>query len=190
MPILVMASARPFLADRRPISNRSSRHTFLKTLSSSIAEPAASSWGTRKVLIVVYAIESEIGGVFVPVRDVEAARDWYCRLLSRVPDGDVLFGHLFVVTMKGSTALLLDSKDFQGPHVSKPVFHFNTRNLEAARSHALSVGAANVSPIVDDAFFTFNDPDGNLLMTASVHPAPRFNPEEPPSVASASDKPV
>lgn len=139
---------------------------------------------------MVYAIESEIGGVFVPVSDVEAARDWYCRLLGRSPEGDVLFGHLFVVTMKGSTGLLLDSKDFQGPHVSKPVFHFNSRNLEKARSHALSVGAANVSPIVDDAFFTFNDPDGNLLMTANVHPAPRFNPAEPPSGTSASDEPV
>ncbi|MFN7089007.1 MAG: VOC family protein [Allorhizobium sp.] len=139
---------------------------------------------------MVYAIESEIGGVFVPVRNVEAARDWYCRLLGRSPEGDVLFGHLFVVTMKGSTGLLLDSKDFQGPHVSKPLFHFNTSNLEEARSHALSVGAANVSPIVNDAFFTFNDPDGNLLMTANVHPAPRFHPAEFPSTVSESNEPL
>lgn len=125
---------------------------------------------------MIYPIESEIGGVFVPVSNVEAAKDWYCRLLNRPAEGDVLFGHLYVLPMKGSTALLLDSKDFKGPHVSKPVFHFNTSDLEAARGHDLSVGAANVSPIVDHAFFSFNDPDGNLLMTAKVHPAPRFHP--------------
>ncbi|WP_069733985.1 VOC family protein [Pseudorhizobium pelagicum] len=125
-----------------------------------------------------YVIESEIGGVFVPVRDIEAARDWYCRLLSRSPAGDVLFGHLYVLSMKGSTGLLLDSKDFKGPHAGKPIFHFNTSDLGGARSHALSIGAANVSPIVDGAFFTFNDPDGNLLMAANVDPAPRFDPGE------------
>ncbi|MFN7026137.1 MAG: VOC family protein [Pseudorhizobium sp.] len=134
---------------------------------------------------MVYAIASEIGGVFVPVTDVETARDWYCRLLSRPPEGDILFGHLYVLTMKGSTGLLLDSKDFNGPHVSKPIFHFNTRDLEGARSHALSIGAANVSPIVDNAFFTFNDPDGNLLMVANVNPAPRFDPAEPLPNASS-----
>lgn len=127
-------------------------------------------------LSVVYPIESEVGGVFVPVSNVEAARDWYCQLLSRPAEGGLLFGHLFVLTMIGSTALLLDSKDFKGAHISKLIFHFNTHDLEGARGHALTVGAANVSPIVDHAFFTFNDPDGNLLMTAKVHPPPRFDP--------------
>ncbi|MBP1882480.1 VOC family protein [Sinorhizobium mexicanum] len=126
---------------------------------------------------MVSAIESEIGGVFIPVSNIEAARDWYCHLLGRPADGDIPFGHLYVIAMKGSTALVLDSKGFVGPHVGKPVFHFNADDLSAAHAHVSALDADNVSPITDGAFFTFNDPDGNLLMVANVPPAPRFEDE-------------
>jgi hypothetical protein len=119
-------------------------------------------------------IESEIGGVFVPVSNVEAARDWYFRLLDRPIIGEILFGHLCVIPMKSGPALVLDSKGFVGPHCSKPAFHFNTDDVEAAHRHALAVGAAHLSPVQDKVFFTLKDPDGNLLMVADVPPTPRF----------------
>lgn len=120
------------------------------------------------------AVRSDIGGVFVPVSNIEAARDWYCRLLGRSIDGDILFGHLYVLSMEGSTALVLDSKSFVGPHSNKPLFHFNADDLETARSHVVAMGAEHVSHLTDGAFFTFKDPDGNLLMVATVPPTPRF----------------
>jgi len=128
---------------------------------------------------VASAIESKIGGVFIPVSNIEKARDWYCRLLARPVTEEVLFGHLYVLAMQGSTGLVLDSKDFAGPHASKPVFHFNSKDLAQAREHALANGAGEVSPIQDAAFFTFKDPDGNLLMVADVPPVTPLRDEEP-----------
>jgi catechol 2,3-dioxygenase-like lactoylglutathione lyase family enzyme len=119
-------------------------------------------------------IKNEIGTVFVPVSNVEAARDWYCRLLA-VPLPEIIFGHLCVIPMRDGSGLVLDDKDFAGPHASKPIFHFNTNDVPGARAFVVSLGVAGVGRVTDDAFFTFKDPDGNLLMVANVPPAPRSN---------------
>ena len=121
---------------------------------------------------VAKAVSNEIGAVFVPVSDIVAARDWYCGLLAMEPGG-VLFGHLYVVPMRDGSGLVLDCKDFSGPHDRKPAFHFNAKDIPAAREHAVSSGAGEVSEITDGVFFTFKDPDGNLLMVANVPPAAR-----------------
>ena len=113
-------------------------------------------------------IERHIGSVFLPVSDIEAARDWYCRLLGLPEGGPILFGHLFVVPMATDSGLVLDSKDFVGPHDRKPVFHFMTRDVPAAYAKMVEMGIELVSSVVDGIFFNFKDPDGNLLMVANV----------------------
>ena len=119
------------------------------------------------------AIEREIGGVFVPVSDIERARDWYRSLLGLQPGGEIVFGHIHVLPMTEGSGLVLDSKGFAGPHDKKPAFHFNTSDVAAAREQAVAAGAREVGPVTDGVFFTFKDPDGNLLMVADVPPAPR-----------------
>ena len=119
------------------------------------------------------AIDNEIGGVFVPVRDIEAARDWYCALLGLEPNGDIHFGHIYVVPMREGSGLVLDSKNFAGPHDLKPLFHFNTSDIGAAHRQLAEARVAELGPVTDGVFFTFKDPDGNLLMVADVPPAPR-----------------
>lgn len=119
------------------------------------------------------AIEREVGGVFVPVSDIERARDWYRGLVGLEPGGEILFGHIYVMPMKSGSGLVLDSKGFVGPHDKKPAFHFNTDDVHAAREHAVARGASEVGPVTDGVFFTFKDPDGNLMMVADVPPAPR-----------------
>ena len=42
-------------------------------------------------------IKNQVGGVFIPVRDIEKARDWYCKILGVSSDGDILFGHLYLL---------------------------------------------------------------------------------------------
>jgi predicted enzyme related to lactoylglutathione lyase len=121
----------------------------------------------------VPAIDNEIGGIFVPVRDIAAARDWYCGLLGLATDGPIHFGHIYVVPMRAGSGLVLDSKNFAGPHDRKPAFHFNTDDLGAARARAVEHGATEIGEITDGAFFTFKDPDGNLLMVADVPEAAR-----------------
>ena len=118
------------------------------------------------------AIENEIGAVFVPVSDIVAARDWYCGLLGTTP-GEIAFGHLYVLPMRGGSGLVLDSKGFAGPHANKPIFHFNAKDMSAAREYAIAAGGEAVSEITDGIFFTLKDPDGNVLMVANVPPAPR-----------------
>ncbi|WP_281361164.1 hypothetical protein [Kroppenstedtia pulmonis] len=39
-------------------------------------------------------IQNKIGAVFLPVRDLEGARDWYCGMLGLEPDGEIQHGHL------------------------------------------------------------------------------------------------
>jgi catechol 2,3-dioxygenase-like lactoylglutathione lyase family enzyme len=118
-------------------------------------------------------IDREIGAVFVPVSDIERSRDWYRALLGFEPGGEILFGHLHILPMRDGSGLVLDSKGFSGPHDRKPIFHFNTSDIAAAREYAVARGADAVGPVTDGVFFTFKDPDGNLLMVADVPPAPR-----------------
>jgi catechol 2,3-dioxygenase-like lactoylglutathione lyase family enzyme len=118
-------------------------------------------------------IERRIGAVFVPVSNIEAARDWYCRLLGVSEMDDIQFGHIFVVPMREDSALVLDSMDFSGPHDRKPLFHFKTDDIEASRRQVIEHGAREVGPISNRIFFTFKDPDGNLLMVANVPSAPK-----------------
>lgn len=117
-------------------------------------------------------ITTEIGTIFVPVSNIEAARDWYSDFLG-LEKGEVLFGHLYLVPMGAGSGLALDSKGYSGPHDRKPAFHFNTKDVAAAREHAVRLGANEVGPVTDEVFFTFKDPDGNLMMVADVPPAPR-----------------
>jgi catechol 2,3-dioxygenase-like lactoylglutathione lyase family enzyme len=121
------------------------------------------------------AVLNQIGAVFVPVSDIESARDWYCRLLGLEPV-EILFGHLAVLPMREGSGLVLDGKDFAGPHDRQPLFHFDTRDLHAAHAQLEQLGAEALGPVTDGAFFTFKDPDGNLLMVADVPPAPRMEP--------------
>lgn len=112
-------------------------------------------------------VHNHIGGVFLPVSNIEAARDWYCALLS-LERGEIQFGHIYVVPMRAGSNLVLDSKDFRGPHDRKPAFHFMTRDIRSAYSYMKEKGVQLAGDIVDGVFFNFKDPDGNLLMVADV----------------------
>lgn len=108
-------------------------------------------------------IARQIGTVFVPVSDIAEARDWYCRLLGVPADGEILFGHLYVLPMVGA-GLVLDSKIYSADAVFRvPAFHLNTADIQAAHLHLRDIGA-EVAEIRDGQWFNFKDPDGNVLM--------------------------
>lgn len=108
---------------------------------------------------------SAIGAVFVPVQHIEAARDWYCRLLGIPANQDILFGHLYCIPMQNGLTLILDSKIFSEKSPSDaPLFHFNTQDIEAAYRYFQENGVELVSAIENGHWFTFRDPDHNLLM--------------------------
>lgn len=109
-------------------------------------------------------ILNQIGTVFIPVSDIAQARDWYCDLLGLPNDGEILFGHLYVIPMNG-TGIVLDSQIYSNQAVFQvPAFHLNTNNIEEAYAYMKSKNIQIVTGIEDSQWFNFKDPDGNMLM--------------------------
>lgn len=110
------------------------------------------------------AFDHSIGGVFIPVRDIQAANLWYHHLLD-LPVGNVQFGHLVTIEMKEGPNLVLDSRIYEpGIVYSKPAFHFNSSDIQASYRAIRSKGIPLTSPIEHGHWFMFEDPDGNQLM--------------------------
>ncbi len=109
-------------------------------------------------------ILKQIGTVFIPVSNIERARDWYCDLLGVKADGEIQFGHLYVLSLEG-TGIVLDSKIYSEDKVFKiPVFHFNTKNIKEAFDFMNNKGVDLITEIEHNHYFNFKDPDGNILM--------------------------
>ncbi|MFD1387359.1 VOC family protein [Oceanobacillus oncorhynchi subsp. oncorhynchi] len=109
-------------------------------------------------------ILKQIGTVFIPVSDIEKARDWYCDILGLHADGEILFGHLYVIPMKGA-GIVLDSKIYAKDKTFKtPAFHLNTNNIEEAFQYMKDKQVHLLTEVEYDHYFNFKDPDGNILM--------------------------
>jgi len=109
-------------------------------------------------------ILNQIGGVFIPVSNLERARDWYCDILDLPTDGEVYFGHIYVLPMAGPS-IVLDSKIFAPDHVYKvPAFQIRTENIHAAYELLRSKNVQLITGIENNHWFNFKDPDGNVIM--------------------------
>jgi catechol 2,3-dioxygenase-like lactoylglutathione lyase family enzyme len=109
-------------------------------------------------------ILNQVGTVFIPVRDIEKARQWYCDLLGLPVGGEILFGHLYILPMQG-TGVVLDSKIFSEENVFKiPAIHFNTEHIEEAYQFLKNKNVEITTNIEHNHWFNFKDPDGNHLM--------------------------
>ncbi|MGF2616086.1 VOC family protein [Rossellomorea vietnamensis] len=106
----------------------------------------------------------KIGVIFIPVSDIEKARDWYCDIFGFPADGDLMFGHLYTLPMEG-TDIILDSKIYSRENTYKiSPFHINTENIVEAYQYMKEKGVKLVSEIQHEHYFTFQDQDGNNLM--------------------------
>ena len=109
-------------------------------------------------------ILNQISAVFIPVKNIEVAKEWYCDLLGLEADGDIIAGHLYIVPMNG-TGLVLDSKIYSDKTIFQtPAFHFDTKDIEAAFAFMKKKGIELVTEIENGHWFNFKDPDGNVLM--------------------------
>ncbi len=113
---------------------------------------------------------ASIGGVFVPVSDIEKAKDWYMRVFG-LPDSPVLFGHLWCTKLANGVWLNLDAKlrtpAGEVPVFRAPAFQFMTEDIQAAYAHMQSQGVELLSEILHGHFFNFKDPDGNIFMVCA-----------------------
>lgn len=109
-------------------------------------------------------ILNQISGVFIPVSNIEKARDWYCDILGVPADGEILFGHIYVLPMNGPS-IILDSKIFGIEKIYQvPAFQFNTNDIHEAYEFMRTKNVELTTGIEHDHWFNFKDPDGNLLM--------------------------
>ncbi|PLS07109.1 VOC family protein [Neobacillus cucumis] len=109
-------------------------------------------------------ILNQVGTIFIPVRHIEEARNWYCDLLGFPTDGEILFGHLYMLPMNG-TGIVLDSKIYSKETIfNTPPFHFNTNNIEEAYEYMKQKPVELITKIEHNHWFNFKDPDGNHLM--------------------------
>ncbi|EFI70294.1 hypothetical protein BFZC1_02697 [Lysinibacillus fusiformis ZC1] len=114
-------------------------------------------------------IKNRIGGVFVPVRNLEKAKEWYRKILG-LEGGEEYFGHLFVVPMKGTAGLILDSmpkwrkEDGDISTYQVPSIQLLTDDIEASYQFMKENNVELVTEIQDNFYFVFKDLDGNLLM--------------------------
>ncbi|KMK75624.1 VOC family protein [Alkalihalobacillus pseudalcaliphilus] len=112
----------------------------------------------------VNPVLNEVGTIFIPVRDIEKARDWYCDLFGLPIDGEILHEHLYVIPTEG-TGIVLDSKIFNEENVYKsPPFHLNTHDIYQAYEYIKTKKLTSLSEIQHGQWFNFKDPDGNHLM--------------------------
>lgn len=110
-------------------------------------------------------IQNQIKGVFIPVKNIESARDWYCSLLGLSTDGEIYFGHIYVLMMQGETSIVLDSKIYSPENVYKiPVLQLATDNIEKAYQFMKSRNVEVITEIQNGHWFNIKDPDGNVLM--------------------------
>ncbi len=109
-------------------------------------------------------IKNHVGTIFIPVSDIEKAKDWYCDFLGLPANGEILFDHLYVLPMEG-TGIVLDSKIYaEGNIINTPLFHFNTEDIKVAYAYSEKKQIELVTTIQHEHYFTFKDPDGNHLM--------------------------
>lgn len=131
-------------------------------------------------------VKNRINGVFVPVRDVAKARDWYRGLLGLPADDESQDGypsHLCVIPTEGDCDLVLDEMPMWGgdqpdgpPTYRTPAFMFGTDDVYAAHEHVRTYGAEVVTDVHEfgeQGWFVFRDPDGNTLMICGKNPEPR-----------------
>ncbi|WP_042222316.1 VOC family protein [Oceanobacillus manasiensis] len=111
-----------------------------------------------------HPIQNQIGTVFIPVKNIEEARDWYSDILGLEKEGEIQFGHLYVLPMDG-TGIVLDSKIYSEDSIFKaPAFHLNSKNIEEAFQFMKDKGVNLITEIEHGHYFNFADPDGNVLM--------------------------
>ncbi|WP_337873744.1 VOC family protein [Exiguobacterium sp.] len=106
----------------------------------------------------------KIGTIFIPVSDIQKARDWYCDLFDFSTKGEILFDHLYVIPLEG-TNLVLDSKIYSKDNIIQtPLFHLNTHDIHQAYTYMIQNDIDVITPIEHEHWFNFKDLDGNVIM--------------------------
>jgi catechol 2,3-dioxygenase-like lactoylglutathione lyase family enzyme len=113
-------------------------------------------------------INNQVNTVFIPVKDIEKAKEWYGTVLG-IEGGEIKFGHLFVADMDGTGLVFDEMPMWRGengelPTLNVPAIQFSTNDVHASYQFMKAHDVELVSEVMHDHFFVFKDPDGNMLM--------------------------
>ncbi|MEC0371142.1 VOC family protein [Paenibacillus chibensis] len=116
-------------------------------------------------------VKNKVGSIFVPVRNIEKSRSWYCQVLGlNEDDCNIINGHLCPLPMEG-TGIILDTMPKWGgdqpggaPSIETPAFMLMTEDLRSSLDYMKKIGVELVTEIEHDHWFVVKDPDGNKLM--------------------------
>ncbi|MFC4560190.1 VOC family protein [Virgibacillus kekensis] len=113
-------------------------------------------------------VKNKISSVFIPVRDIEKAKEWYSKILG-LNGGEIHFGHLYTAEMQ-DTGMILDTmpnwRDENGELATfnVPAMMFDTDNIHDSYKFMKKNNVELVTEVQHEHFFVFKDPDGNMLM--------------------------
>lgn len=115
-------------------------------------------------------ISNKVGAIFIPVSDINKAREWYCSILEIEPTYEIILGHLCCIPLDNNGLnIVLDSKIYTPDSYARtPMFHFNTDDIHKAYHFMKEIGVEIVTGIEHGHYFNFKDPDGNMLMICKI----------------------
>ncbi|WP_077324201.1 VOC family protein [Virgibacillus siamensis] len=119
-------------------------------------------------------IKNKVTTVFIPVRDIEKSKEWYSRMLG-IEDGEVMFNHLFIAKMEGTGMILDQMPMWRDEHgnispLNVPAIQLATDDVNASYQFMRDNDVEVVTEVMDNHWFVFKDPDGNMLMVCQDHP--------------------
>lgn len=116
----------------------------------------------------VHPIRNKVGGVFMHVSNMERSSNWYHKLFG-MSERSVSTEKVHAISMDGGSDFILDQNGYDSdlPPEERAILMFDSPNVRAAYQFVKNSGIEIVEEIMDFpgmSFFTFRDPDGNLLM--------------------------
>ncbi|GAA1883284.1 VOC family protein [Lapillicoccus jejuensis] len=112
-------------------------------------------------------IHRHVGQVFIPVRDLHRAAQWYGDLLSIDPGPASHDDTILDLPVQDGPGLALDATRPEFTADGPPRFFFWADDLEAVVDHLQRMGTRVTSDVLDIgsvSLVQFEDPDGNALM--------------------------
>lgn len=107
----------------------------------------------------------QLGSVFVHVKDVNKAANWYANLLGK-PQPQPTSGPVQFMETADGRGLVIDDNRNNASGI-RPAFMLETTDVGLAYEKVREQGGKIVRELEKDvavAFFNFEDPDGNIVM--------------------------
>jgi len=115
-----------------------------------------------------HPIANKVGGVFMHVSNMERSANWYHQLFG-MPERSSVTSKVHSLKMSAGSNFVLDQHGYdRGLAMNdRPILMFDSPDVHAAYRYVKQLGIPiewEIEQYPGMAFFTFRDPDGNLLM--------------------------